>query len=236
MKYIYDLSNRERYPEVRERLRALKFWEEYGIKAAMSAFEVSRATLFRWRKLFLKSKSPNSLINKLKKPHNTRRMYVDEKVYLFIKSIREKYPRLGKDKIKVLLDDYCHKEHLGKEALSSSKIGRLIKRNNWYFYLGKRTKGKVKIDKKRVFGYKVSDIGDLVQMDTIVRFEHGIKRYIFSAIDVKSRFAFAYAYKASTSRSAADFIHKLDKVSPFPIKAVQTDNGSEFYGTSFFIS
>ena len=88
------------------------------------------------------------------------------------------------------------------------------------------------MDKKRVFGYKVKKVGDLVQMDTIVRFEHGVKRYIFSAIDVKSRFAFAYAYKTKSSKSASDFIHKLDKVSPFNIKAVQTDNGSEFMGTS----
>ena len=81
-----------------------------------------------------------------------------------------------------------------------------------------------------MFGYQVSDIGDLVQMDTIVRFEHGIKRYIFSAIDVKSRFAFAYTYKTGSSVSAGDFIQKLDQVSPFPIKAIQTDNGSEFLG------
>ena len=67
-------------------------------------------------------------------------------------------------------------------------------------------------------------------MDTIVRFEHGIKRYIFSAIDVKSRFAFAYTYKTGSSLSASDFVQKLDRVSPFPIKAVQTDNGSEFLG------
>ena len=220
----------EKYPEVRERLRALKFWEDYGIKATISAFEVSRATLFRWRKLFLTSKSPNSLINRSKKPHNTRRMYLDERVYLFIKSIREKYPRLGKDKIKVLLDEYCRRESLERESLSASKIGRLIKRNDWYFYLGKRTKGRIKIEKKRVFGYQVSDIGDLVQMDTIVRFEHGIKRYIFSAIDVKSRFAFAYTYKTGSSLSASDFVQKLDRVSPFQIKAVQTDNGSEFLG------
>jgi putative transposase len=231
MKFIYDLTDMERYPEVRERLRALTFWEEYGLKATLDAFEMSRATLFRWKEVFLKSrKSPSSLINRSKKPHNTRRMYLDERIYLFLKSIREKYPRLGKDKIKVLLDEYCHEERLEKEILSASKIGRIIKKNNWYFYLGKRKKGTIRIEKKRVFGYQVNDIGDLVQMDTIVRFEHGVKRYIFSAIDVSSRFAFAYAYKNRSSTSVSDFIQKLDKVSPFTIKAVQTDNGSEFVG------
>ncbi|MGC9071066.1 MAG: integrase core domain-containing protein, partial [Elusimicrobiales bacterium] len=59
-------------------------------------------------------------------------------------------------------------------------------------------------------------------------FKEGIKRYIITAIDLKSRFAFAYAYTNLSSRSAKDFMDKLEYVSPFKIKKVQTDNGSEF--------
>lgn len=61
-----------------------------------------------------------------------------------------------------------------------------------------------------------------------MRFEHGIKRYILTAIDVVTKFSFSYAYKSHTSLSAADFAEKLVKVTPYPIKAIQTDNGSEF--------
>jgi len=94
--------------------------------------------------------------------------------------------------------------------------------------LGKRDKGKVKIDRQRAFGYQVNNPGDLLQIDTIVRFEHGIKRYLLTAIDVKSKFAFSYTYKNHSSRSASDFVDKLIKVTPYPINAIQTDNGSEF--------
>lgn len=153
-------------------------------------------------------------------------MFVNEKILQFIKSYREDYPRLGKNKIRILLDDYCKENSL--ETISESKIGKIIKRNNWYFYLGKRGKHEVRADKQRVFGYEVKQAGDLFQIDTIVRFEHGIKRYIVTAIDVMTKFAFSYTYKSHSSLNASDFAQKLIQVTPYSIKAIQTDNGSEF--------
>jgi transposase InsO family protein len=70
--------------------------------------------------------------------------------------------------------------------------------------------------------------GDLVQMDTVAIFTAGLKRYIFTAIDVRTRFAFAYAYKAGSSANGNDFLGKFLKVAPFTTRRVQTDNGSEF--------
>ena len=168
------------------------------------------------------------MINKSRRPYNTGRMLVDTKVFEFIKKLREQYPRLGKKKIKPLLNEYCQINQL--PTLSESKIGRLIKRHNCYLYLGDRSrKGKqVYEDRKRIFGYPVEKPGDLFQVDTVVRFEHGIRRYIVTAIDVVSRFAFAYTYKNHASRSSADFLAKLIKVTPYQIKGIQTDNGSEF--------
>ncbi len=69
-----------------------------------------------------------------------------------------------------------------------------------------------------------------IQMDSLHVFVKGIKRYIFTAIDLKTRFAFAYTYKSFASDNAKDFMEKLIKVMPFKIKAIQTDNGSEFAG------
>ncbi|MHA1629056.1 MAG: DDE-type integrase/transposase/recombinase [Candidatus Heimdallarchaeota archaeon] len=83
---------------------------------------------------------------------------------------------------------------------------------------------------KRVLGYEVKQPGDLFQLDTIVRFEQGIKRYIITAIDVVFKFAFAYCYKSKSSKSTIDFFEKLIKVTPYSIKAIQTDNGSGFLG------
>lgn len=227
MNITYDLTQYVNHPEVAEKIKIVSFFDLYGLKITKDAFSVGRSTIYLWKKKIKEGKgSLLGLINKKSKPYNTRRMYVEPKIYEFIKALREKYPRLGKDKIKILLDQYCLKNNL--KTISSSKIGKIIKRNNWFLYLGKRTKHTVRPNKERVFGYKVKEPGDLFQIDTLVRFEHGIKRYIITAIDVVSKFAFAYTYKSHSSVSTSDFIQKLIKITPYEIRGIQTDNGSEF--------
>jgi transposase InsO family protein len=67
-----------------------------------------------------------------------------------------------------------------------------------------------------------------MELDTVVRFIDGTKRYILTAIDVERRFSFAGAYTTHSSASAADFLKKVIEVCPFPVTELQTDNGSEF--------
>ena len=153
-------------------------------------------------------------------------MYIDEEIYWFIKGLREKHPRLGKEKIKILLDKHCQKK--GLKTISASKIGKVIKRNNWFFYLGKRTKHTARPNKERVFGYEVKEPGDLFQIDTVVRFEHGIKRYIITAIDVVSRFAFAYAYKSHSSLSTKALSRNLLKSPPMRLRVFKQIMGVNF--------
>lgn len=227
MKITYDLTQYTNHPEVAEKIKIIAFFDLYGLKITKDAFSVGRSTIYLWKKKIKEGKgSLLGLINKPSRPYNTRRMYIEKDIYEFIKSLREKYPRLGKEKIKILLDKYCKQK--GLKTISASKIGKIVKRNNWFFYLGKRTKHTVRPNKERVFGYEVKEPGDLFQIDSIVRFEHGIKRYIITAIDVVSKFAFAYAYKTHTSATTKDFVEKLLKVTPYEIKGIQTDNGSEF--------
>jgi Helix-turn-helix domain len=37
-------------PDTEKRLKILRFWEEHGLKATRAAFEVSRRTLFEWKR------------------------------------------------------------------------------------------------------------------------------------------------------------------------------------------
>lgn len=65
-------------------------------------------------------------------------------------------------------------------------------------------------------------------MDSIAFFSGGVRRYILTAIDLKSRFAFAYTYPSLSSKNAADFMDKFKEVTPFKVERIQTDNGAEF--------
>jgi transposase InsO family protein len=75
--------------------------------------------------------------------------------------------------------------------------------------------------------------GDLVQLDTIHLLRRdGSRIYIFTGLDVRSRFAHAWASERANTRTALCFLKRMKKVSPFSFHMLQSDNGSEF-STSF---
>ena len=93
---------------ISEKLTIINFYDKYGSRATKDAFNISRSTIYNWKKLYRDSRyNPNSLIPKSRRPKNTRRMVVDTRIVEFIKSIRKDNHRLGKSKIKILLDPYC---------------------------------------------------------------------------------------------------------------------------------
>lgn len=57
---------------------------------------------------------------------------------------------------------------------------------------------------------------------------NGRQYYQFTAIDECSRWVFREMYDEHSTYSAKDFLIKLVRRSPFPIRMVQTDNGTEF--------
>lgn len=67
-----------------------------------------------------------------------------------------------------------------------------------------------------------------MQINTVVTFIRGVRRYTVTAVDTTSRFAFAWSYPTGSSASARDFFRRLELVAPFAVGRVQTDNGSEF--------
>ena len=220
--------------QAQERLRILTFWKVHGIKATKDAFKVSRSTLFDWQRIYrdggskIEALSPNSQAR-----HTQQRRDVDYRITAEIRRLRfEICPNMGKDKIKVFLDDFCKKS--GLKAISVSTIGRVIKDKKIRCNRIKISHfGKIKEIKKRKKLRKPKDFvsanpGDLLEIDTVVRFAHGVRRYVITAIDVNSRYAFAWSYQRHDSASAKDFFKRLKIAFPYRIKSVQTDNGSEF--------
>ncbi len=76
---------------------------------------------------------------------------------------------------------------------------------------------------------KAVNPGDLVQIDTI----HLMKNfkeiiYVFTLIDVHSRWCYAKAYERANTRTALHFLRMAQFYSSFKFKCVQSDHGSEF--------
>lgn len=57
---------------------------------------------------------------------------------------------------------------------------------------------------------------------------NGEKYYQFTAVDECTRWTFREMYDEHSTFSAHDFLMKLIRAAPFPIREIQTDNGTEF--------
>lgn len=218
-----------------QRLKILQFWRNYGLKATKEAFEANRSTLYGWWKIYLESnREVESLNPKSQAPIKRRKREYDYRIIGEIRRLRfDVCPNMGKDKIKPDLDIFCLKNNI--PILSISTIGRIIKDKKIYHHRQKVSHfGKIKDVKKQKKERKpnsliVANPGDLIEIDTVVKFACGIKRYILTAIDINTRYSFALAYQKHDSASAKDFFEKLEQIFPYQIKAIQTDNGSEFH-------
>ena len=76
---------------------------------------------------------------------------------------------------------------------------------------------------------EVAKPGDLVQLDTIhlIRAD-GSRMYIFTGLDVRTRFAHAWASERASARTALLFLQRMKRIAPFEIRMLQSDHGSEF--------
>ena len=239
MKRSYSLNKYSRDEVAQFRMKVIKFYDRYGAKATKEAFSVGRSTVFLWKKT-LKTANGNltALCPISTAPHTRRRMVVDPKIYEFIENIRLNNYRLGKEKIKRLLDAYCMS--FGCQTVSESKIGRIIKVNGLAFPKSGRVyhdpskkptiPGTRRVKQRLPKDNQVKCAGDLLQLDTVIKFDQGIRRYIITAIDLYSRFTFAFAYMRLSSAIALDFMLKLETIAPFKVGAIKTDNGMEFLG------
>lgn len=78
-----------------------------------------------------------SLVPYSTEPQHFRTVKYDAKIVKFIREQREDHPRLGKEKIKPLLDEHCRQEQLkgaGFQTVSESTIGNIIKRNHLFYH------------------------------------------------------------------------------------------------------
>ena len=77
--------------------------------------------------------------------------------------------------------------------------------------------------------HPVAAPGDLVQLDTMhLTPLPGVERRHFSAVDVVSRWSVTGVRASATAGTARDFLAELVARTPFPIRALQVDGGSEF--------
>lgn len=226
--------------EARFRKGVVDHFCQFGLESTKQAFQVSRASVYRWQKQFNDSQGRlESLVSKSRAPIKKRKMETNVQVLEFIRSIRQLHSKIGKDKIKPLLDQYC--EALGIRSVSLTTINKIIAKNHFYYQRenqriyhnpsSKFARNKVNYKTKVKRSPTYADSGYL-EIDTVALWVEKIKAYVYHAIDIQNRFAFAYTYSKLNSQNTVDFWDKLKQVYPLEsgVKTIQTDNGLEFLG------
>jgi putative transposase len=239
---IQDITHHKDRAIIEHRIKVLSFFERYGPGACKEAFGVSRSTVYLWKQvLAAKDGRISSLAPASKAPVTRRKRNTNSLIQDYIVWQRNEHPRLGKAKLREGLKPICTTAGINCPSVSTigrvindlKAQGRLVKGKRLSNYARTRhltvTTHKARIKKDRRGDYYPLVPGDLIQLDCVIKFINGIRRYVISAIDYRSQFAFSMGYSSLSSAKAKDFLDKFIAVAPFELKRVQTDNGSEFY-------
>ena len=71
--------------------------------------------------------------------------------------------------------------------------------------------------------------GALLQADTVhIMLPNGARLYVYTVIDLFSRWAYAEVTEHITAEASGSFIARAQATAPFPFSMIQTDNGGEF--------
>ena len=241
MEYVCDYWDHPQKAAIEHRLEVLKFFDKFGLEATKTAFHKGRSTIFSWKCKLAKAGGKLSVLapgNRAPKRKRTR--IINPFIARFIIEYRTQHPRADKMTMTPALAAACLKA--GIKPVSESTVGRIIYelkqkgrlpqnrrlRINAKNGQLREIKSRQAVRKTRRRGFQPQQPGDLVQMDTVTIFAANVKRYIFTALDTKTRFAFAYTYKSNSSRNGQDFLAKFTRAVPFSVRHIQTDNGSEF--------
>ena len=200
--------------EARFRQQVVKYSQKQGVTEASIRYKVSRMSIYRWREKYdghwqsLKERSHRPKHHPAEQTKEEYELikryytYYDDMIMLWDRLREKGYKRCYQTMLRAI-------RRMGLDKAPYARKSRKPKPYQRAEYPGQ----KVQIDVKFVPNYCVSN---------------GEKYYQYTAVDECTRFCFREMYDEHSTYSSKDFLMKLIKVFPFPIREVQTDNGTEW--------
>jgi len=197
------------------RQRVIKKSFKIGVTAASIYYHISRNAIYEWRKKY-DGNSWKSLVDRSHRPHHHPNEHTPEEKEMILK----RYPYYKDDMI--MLWDSLRKSGYTRSYTSLIRVvNKWIKpeikqrqaRKPQPYQRAEYPGQKIQIDVKFVPSYCVTN---------------GQKYYQYTAVDECTRWTFREMYDEHSTYSSYDFLLKLIKAFPTPIREIQTDNGREF--------
>lgn len=197
------------------RQRVVKYSYKHGVTKASNRFRVCRNAIYEWRQKY--DGTWKSLRDRSHRPHSHPNQQTEEELKLI-----ERYYRRYKgdrmqmwDRLRERGYTRCYQSML--RAIRKLTLEETQERRQSYkpkpYKRADYPGQKVQIDVKFVPSYCVTN---------------GQKYYQYTAIDECTRWCFREMYDEHSTYSSLDFIKKVVEKFPFPIREVQTDNGTEW--------
>lgn len=203
-----------RVSKVRRDAAQLVLQKGLGVRTVARRYGVSPGTVTKWVKK-AKKIGVHPIPTKSSRPRHSPKRLSDE--------IRDK---VGKKRIELGRSIEVIHHALKEEGvhLGVSSVYRILKSQ----YLIKRRSIWKRYHPKTPRPLPLSP-GDLVQIDTIhLMNQWREKIYVYTAIDVYSRTAYARCYQRLSTHASLDFLRRAQKEWPFAISCIQSDHGPEF--------
>jgi transposase InsO family protein len=195
------------------RQRMMLYLEHHGVEETANQYHVTRKTVWKWRKRW--DGTSASLEEESRRPKRSPQKQKPWEIKL-VRRMRKKY---GQDLLlgyqKACQYGYtrsygCFKRTAVREIPPKKKAR---KRQNKPYQRAEYPGQKVQIDVKYVPSWCVAD---------------GNKYYQYTAKDECTRWTYREMYAEHSTDSSKQFLISLVLHAPFPIREVQTDNGTEF--------
>lgn len=201
-------------PRAHYRQLVIKYSVKNGVTAASIRYRVSRKQIYEWKKRY--DGNWRSLIERSHRPHSHPRQQTAEEYAMIAK-----YYHRTKDKImlwdKLREKGYTRCYNSLLRAIKRLKLEEIPEKRKGYkpkpYQRAEYPGQKVQIDVKFVPAYCVAN---------------GQKYYQYTAVDECTRLCFREMYDEHSTYSSLDFLKKLIEKFPFPIREIQTDNGTEW--------
>ncbi len=200
-------------PEIRgEAVRLLH--EGWSTRKVARHLGYAQGTIVKWRQK-ASSRFPRVVETKSSRPKRSPKALKEQVVAEIIKTRIE--TKRCAEVVHQTLKQNGRKVSLSSVKRTLDRYGLLKKRSIW-----KKTK-------RYAPRPDVQAPGDLVEMDTVHLIDKdGNKTYVYTAIDIYSRYGFAMLSEKANTHASIRFMQKAKRYFDFKIRVIQTDNGPEF--------
>lgn len=189
----------------------------HSVSEAAIHYKVSRKTVYKWLSRY--DGTLASLEDRSHRPKTSPRAHTEEEE----RQIRRRLKRHRWTDLILVYQELVERDGYTRSYGGFKRIAARLKAG--------RPKKAAK--KRKAKPYRRADYpGQKIQLDVKYVPSHcptnGKRYYQYTAVDECSRWTYREMYEEHSTYSSRDFLEKLVRHAPFPIREVQTDNGSEF--------